>query len=81
MHADRHRSFYKLALTFLMEVDRHVQSTQKRKFVVFLQYIKRKLLQLLDAKHSDILWESSHVRCYFFFFELIEYHMIKNLSV
>ena len=28
---DKHQSFYKLALSFLMEVARHVQSTQNRK--------------------------------------------------
>ena len=47
MHADKHQNFYKLALLFLMEVARHVQSTQKRKLVKFLQYIKKKVLQLL----------------------------------
>ena len=29
-----------------MEVARHVQSTQNRKLVMFLQYIKKKVLQL-----------------------------------
>ena len=32
-----HQSFYKLALSFFMEVARHVQSTQYRKLVKFLQ--------------------------------------------
>ena len=31
----------------MMEVARHVQSSQKRKLVIFLQYIKKKVLQLL----------------------------------
>ena len=39
LHADKHESLYKLALSFLMEVARHVQSTQNRKLVIFLQYI------------------------------------------
>ena len=39
MHADKHQHFYKLPLLFLMEVDRHVQSTQNRKLVIFLQCI------------------------------------------
>ena len=47
MHADKHQNFYKLALSFLMEVAKHVQSTQNRKLVQFLQYIKKKVLQLL----------------------------------
>ena len=36
-HANRHQSFRKLALSFLMEVARHVQSTQNRKLTIFLQ--------------------------------------------
>ena len=69
-HADKRQSFYKLVLPFLMDVTRHVQITQNRKFVVFLQYIKKSyrncFLFFCDAKHSDILWESSQVRCYLF---------------
>ena len=38
-YANKHQSFYKLALSFLMEVARHVQSTQHRNLVIFLQYI------------------------------------------
>ena len=34
LHADKRQSFYKL--TFLMEVVRHVQSTQNMKLVIFL---------------------------------------------
>ena len=41
------RNFYKLALSFLMEVVRHAQNTQNRKLVKCLQYIKKKVLQLL----------------------------------
>ena len=67
LHADKHQSFYNLVLSFLMEVARHVQSTQNRKLLIFLQYMKKKVLQLLlcccDAKHSDIQG-SSQVRCY-----------------
>ena len=69
-HADKRQSFYKLVLPFLMDVIRHVQITQNRKFVVFLQYIKKNyrncFLFYCDAKHSDILWGSSQVRCYLF---------------
>ena len=68
LHANKHQTFYKLAISFLMEVARHVQSTQKRKLVTFLQYIKKKLLQLflcsiVIKKHLNILHRSSHV-CY-----------------
>ena len=38
-HVDK-RQFYKLVLSFLMEVARHVQNTQNRKFVIFLQKIQ-----------------------------------------
>ena len=41
------KNAHKLALLFLMEVVRHVQSTQNRKLVIFFQYIHKKLLQLL----------------------------------
>ena len=48
LHADEHQSFFfKLALLFLMEVNRHIQSTQNRKLVIILQYIKKKVSQLL----------------------------------
>ena len=47
MHADKHQSFSKFGLFFLMESARHGQSTQNRKLVIFLQYVKKKLLQLL----------------------------------
>ena len=45
-HNIKRQSFYKLVLSFLLEVPRHVQNTQNRKLVIFLQYVK-KLLQLL----------------------------------
>ena len=41
MHANKHQSLSKLASPFL-EVARHIQSTQNRKFVIFLQYFKKK---------------------------------------
>ena len=47
LHAGKHHSFFKLALLFLVEVARHAQSTQKRKLVIFLQYIKKNVLQRL----------------------------------
>ena len=47
LHGNKRQSLYKLALSFLKEATRHVQITQNRKLVTFLQYIKKKLLQLL----------------------------------
>ena len=47
LHEDKHQSFYKLALLFLMEMGRHVRTTQNKELVIFLQYIKEKVLQLL----------------------------------
>ena len=41
------QSFLKLALSFLMKVARHVQLTQDRMLVIFLQYLKKKVSQLL----------------------------------
>ena len=46
LHADERQGFYKLALPFLMEVARHAQTTQNRKLIIFLQYIKKKILKL-----------------------------------
>ena len=51
-YANKHQSFYKLVLSFLMEVARHVF--------------------FCDEKYSDILWGSSHVRCYLFLLHLQE---------
>ena len=47
MHADKYQNFYKLPLLLLMEVTRHVRSTQNRNLVTFLQYIKKNVIQLL----------------------------------
>ena len=38
---DKLQSFYKLVLSFLMAVARHVQNTQNEKLVIFLQYIRK----------------------------------------
>ena len=50
LHAYKHQSFYKLALSFLMEVARHVQSMQNMKLVIFVRHIKKKLFYS-DVKH------------------------------
>ena len=47
LHADKRQSFHNFALLFMMEVARHVQNKENRKLVMFLQTIKKKLLQLL----------------------------------
>ena len=66
-HADKHQSFYKLALSFFVEVARHVQSTQK-KLLMVLQFIKKKeetaFVLYCDAKHLHICRGSSHVTCF-----------------
>ena len=67
-HADKRQSFYWLVSSFWMKVARHVQNTPNRKLVEFFQYIKENyrncFVVYCDAKHSDILRGSSHVRCY-----------------
>ena len=45
--AGKHQNFCKLVLSFLMKVARHIQSTQNSKLVNVLQYIKKKVLQLI----------------------------------
>ena len=66
-HTDKHQSFFKSALSFFMEVARHVQNTQK-KLVMFLQFIKKKeetaFVFYCDTKHSHICRGSSHVTCF-----------------
>ena len=71
LHAGKHQSFYELILSLMMEVAGDIHRTQNRKFVIFLQYLKEKVFATAfvfywNAKHSDILRASSHVRCYFF---------------
>ena len=44
LHAVKQQRFYKLILSFLMEVTRHVQSIQNRRLVIFLQYFNKKIL-------------------------------------
>ena len=51
-HADKRQSFYRLVLSFLMEVAIHVQITKNRKLVIFLEHIKKKLSLLLCV----LLW-------------------------
>ena len=68
LRADKHQSFFKLAFLFLMKMVRHVQSTQNRKSIIILQDLKKKSLAIAflfycGAKHLDILWGASHVRC------------------
>ena len=46
LHSEK-QSFYKLALSFLMEVARYDQSTPNRELVIFLLYIKKKVSRLL----------------------------------
>ena len=58
-----------------MEVARHVQSMQNRKLVIFLQYLKKKVLTAFvfycDPKYLDILQGSNHVLCYLLLLLLI----------
>ena len=76
-HGDKRQSFYKLVLSFLMEVARHVQNTQNRKLVIFFQCIKKNRCNCVvfycDAKHSDISRGSSHFLCYLFFQQILSW--------
>ena len=64
LHANKHQSFYKLAISFLMEVARHVQSTLNRKLVIVS--IATVFVFCCDTKHLNILHGTSHV-CYVVF--------------
>ena len=46
-NAGKRQSFYKLILSFLMEAARHVQNSQNRKLVLFLQYIRKNVATTL----------------------------------
>ena len=45
--------FYKLVVSFLLVIVRHAQSTQNRKFVMSLQYLKNKGRNEVDVLHAD----------------------------
>ena len=62
LHADKHQSFFKLALSFSMKVARHIQSTQNRKLIIFLQYLKelRYNCSVHRSAHLFIIATSSH---------------------
>ena len=42
-YADKLQSFYNLVLSFLMEVATHVQNTQNKNLVIFLQNIRKNI--------------------------------------
>ena len=44
---------YKLILSFLMGVARHVESIQNNQYVVSLQYLKKELSYEVDVLHAD----------------------------
>ena len=52
LHEGKHQSFYKLVLVFLMEVARHVQSTQNRKLLI-LKYLKKKSIATAFVFYCD----------------------------
>ena len=58
LYADKHQSFYKLTLLFLIKAARNLQSTQKRTLVIFLQYFKKSVATSFvfccDVKYLDI---------------------------
>ena len=61
LHGDKHQSFNKLVLSFLMEVAKLVQSMKNKNSVIFLKCTKKKKVAntfvfYCDANHSDILW-------------------------
>ena len=46
-HADKRQSFYKLVLSFLIEVAIHIQNTQNGKLLIFLQHIRKNVATAL----------------------------------
>ena len=65
-----------LALSFLREVARHIQSNENRKLIMLFSIHQEKIAATAtalscDAKYSDILQESSHVHFYLCWFCLL----------
>ena len=52
-HADKHQRFYKLSISFLMEVARHVHSTKNTKLLIFLQYLNDTLKTFIHFKNKQ----------------------------
>ena len=66
-YAGKCQSFYKLVLSFLMEVARHVQNTQGRTLVIFVQYIKKNCCNYFVFH----LLGSTHVHHYLYQFKIL----------
>ena len=56
LHASEHQIFYKLALSFLMEAARHVQSTQNRRLVMFAAKVLQLLLCSIVIQNIQIFY-------------------------
>ena len=65
LHADKHQSFCKMALWILIVVARHVQSTQNRKLLIFLQHFNKKNIDevyvLLADKPESFLQVNTNI--------------------
>ena len=61
LNEDKRQSFYMLVLLFLMEVVRHVQSTQNRKLVMFLQHIRKKCCKRCYSSAGQIFISASYL--------------------
>ena len=57
LHVDKHLSFYKLGFLFLMEVTRHVQRTQNKKLVIFLQCLKKIIFNFVCGEQKNFYSE------------------------
>ena len=58
-HADKRQSFYKLVLSFLIEVAIHIQNTQNGKLLIFLQHIRKNVATALcsiEMKNIQIFY-------------------------
>ena len=45
--------FYKMVVSFLLIITRHAQSTQNSKFVISVEYLKKKRRDEVDCLHVD----------------------------
>ena len=54
LHVDKHLRFCKLALSFLMKIVRHAQSTQNRELVIFVQCLKKKVFNFVCGEQKTL---------------------------
>ena len=53
LHADKDKGLLQIPTMILMEIVRHSQNSQNRKFLMFLQYLKEEVRDEVDILHAE----------------------------